>query len=775
MVHLDLSVHDIVDLILRTGDLDSRIFNRSTMNEGTKLHQVYQRKYAQSGYQAEVGLTHDYVHEDVTLHVTGKADGVYVEDDLVIIEEIKTTVADLKVFHKQHERWHMMQAAFYGHMLASQLRHQRIEVRLIYMHQATLETYAQTYQFTLEEITKDVQDVIVEYVHFYQLMVAHQHQLKTSLASLTFPFATFRDGQRQLAKYVYGVSKQGGRLFVEAPTGIGKTMSTLFPMVKQLGTSFEKIFYFTAKNSGKVAAMDALETLRKQLPDLSYVVITAKDQMSFCPKGKINPDDCLYARGYYDKIKDVLTYALTHYQAFNKETIQALAEQFKIEPFELSLDLSLFVDVVIADYNYLFDPTAYLRRFFEQSSGKYGVLIDEAHNLVERSRDMFSATLSQSQMDTLKKAMKKASKPLKTSVNKLIKLWKELIDVDSMPTQITLTKLWITTLEKFIQEAQVEMKRLRVSLADAIMDIYFKCVRFVRTYDLWGDHYRVLVEKIDGDITLHLWCLNPSIQLKKVIEPLHAVVMFSATLSPIDFFIAMLGGSASDSVLRLTSPFPQANFKVMLASQVKTTLKKRELTMQEVAIYIESALKGKIGNYLVFFPSYQYLESVKKHLTLPDDTIVLTQTKLMSQDDKASFLSQFNYAPKQTTLGMAVLGGIFSEGIDLVSDRLIGVMIVSVGLPQISYQRDLIASYFDKHDQRGFNYAYVFPAINKVLQAMGRVIRSETDRGFALLLDERYLQSDYHDIRLKYPQYIICDSPDEVEDEVQAFFRDQLQ
>jgi DNA excision repair protein ERCC-2 len=260
-----------------------------------------------------------------------------------------------------------------------------------------------------------------------------------------------------------------------------------------------------------------------------------------------------------------------------------------------------------------------------------------------------------------------------------------------------------------------------------------------------------------------------------VIEPLHAVVMFSATLSPIDFFIAMLGGSASDSVLRLTSPFPQANFKVMLASQVKTTLKKRDLTMQEVAIYIESALKGKIGNYLVFFPSYQYLESVKKHLTLPEDTIVLTQTKLMSQDDKTSFLSQFNYAPKQTTLGMAVLGGIFSEGIDLVSDRLIGVIIVSVGLPQISYQRDLIAAYFDKHDQRGFNYAYVFPAINKVLQAMGRVIRSETDRGFALLLDERYVQSDYHDIRLKYSQYIICDSPDEVEDEVQAFFRDQLQ
>jgi hypothetical protein len=234
MVHLDLSVHDIVDLILRTGDLDARIFNRSTMMEGTKLHQLYQRQYAQSGYQSEVGISHDYVSSDVTLHVKGKADGVYIQDDHIIIEEIKTTVADLKQFHRQHERWHMMQGAFYGHMLASELGHQTIEVRLIYMHQATLETFVQTYQFTFADLTRDVNDVVNEYVEFYRLMLSHQRALKTSLASLTFPFTRFRDGQRQLAKYVYGVAKQGGRLFFEAPTGIGKTMSTLFQMVTQL-------------------------------------------------------------------------------------------------------------------------------------------------------------------------------------------------------------------------------------------------------------------------------------------------------------------------------------------------------------------------------------------------------------------------------------------------------------------------------------------------------------------------------------------------------------
>ena len=765
-----LSVHDVVDLILRSGDLDSRIFNRSTMQEGTKMHLQYQREQTHPHYQAELTLTGSYTYRDLTFHMVGKADGLYREPHRVVIEEIKTTIADLESFSKTHETWHLMQAAFYGHMYAKTHHLENILIRLIYLNQGTKEKLEKEFSFTFDEITSDVQRVIDEYGAFYQLILEKKEKLYQSLTSLEFPFTSFRSGQRELAKYAYGVAKKGGKLYVEAPTGIGKTMSTLFPVIKTLGNPHEKVFYFTAKNSGKIAAEEALKVIMYEGATLSYCVITAKDSMSFCPKGKINPDDCLYARGYYDKIKDVLVYAFEHYQAFDKQTIQTIAEQFKIEPFELSLDLALFCDVIIADYNYLFDPSAYLRRFFEQVDHPYAVLIDEAHNVVERSRDMYSSFLHQGMITTLKKAITKDySATFRKTINKLEKLWKTLL-VQNTPSVIEVPTSLLTHLEKFLTEAQQEMKTLRTSLPDEAMDVYFKCLRFLNTSELFGPHYHYLLTEEQGVKTLTLFCLDPSKQIKATLDKIKTVICFSATLSPLDYYLPMLGSEEGDAVLKLPSPFPASNFSVMIPASLSTTFKNRGKTVDDIKSYLLSFIDGKVGNYLFFFPSYKYLEDIKALFSRPDCTVI-SQHKEMTLEDKEAFLAHFTSQPDKTTVGFAVLGGVFSEGIDLLADRLIGVAVISVGLPQLSFHRDLIASYYEKKDHHGFQFAYVYPAINKVLQAMGRVIRSETDRGVALLLDERFLHAEYQDILDKYRQFQVVYSPKDVENRVHTFFK----
>jgi Rad3-related DNA helicase len=385
---------------------------------------------------------------------------------------------------------------------------------------------------------------------------------------------------------------------------------------------------------------------------------------------------------------------------------------------------------------------------------------------------MYSAILSDTIFSQLEKGTKKgSSKPFRARISRLTKQWRSLVDAISEPTLISIEASFINQLEKFITEAQLEMRTKRKSLSDEAMDSYFKIQRFFRLRELVGDHYRDWANIDNGDHQVHFECLDASRYIKSLTQRLHSVVFFSATLAPLDYYLPMLGAEAHDVRFLLPSPFPRSNFKVLMASKVSTTLKTRDKTYLEVALYLEKLVENRLGNYLIFFPSYQYLESVKSQLNLGKDTLVLTQTKEMTSSDRESFLSQFTHAPKQATVGLAVLGGIFSEGIDLIGDRLIGVGIVSVGLPQLSFSRDLMASYQTSLGHHGFSFAYVYPAINKVLQAMGRVIRSEKDKGVALLIDERYLREEYGAIQQRYAQYEVVHSPDEVEDALATFFR----
>lgn len=776
-ITLRLSVHDLVDFLLRTGDIDTRVFNTTTMREGTRLHTQYQSRQGHD-YFSEVTLSHVFEKQPYRLILDGKADGVYIRDHRLFIEEIKTTIAPLETFHRQHERWHLMQAACYGFIYADAHDIKDITIRLVYIHQETEETFEKAYEFTFDEITKDVDDLVVEYLAFYEVLHRKWEERQASLQSLPFPFRQFRSGQRALAKYAYGAAQRQSRLYAEAPTGIGKTMSTLYPFVKSLEMDRnQKIFYLTAKQSGKEAAVNAIELLRKQGASLSSIVLTAKEKICFTKGAGCNPDECPFAKGYYDKIKDVIEDSLRTYDHFDYDTIVTLARKHKVCPFELSLDLALYVDVVVADYNYVFDPNVYLRRFFEEDGQRYIALVDEAHNLVERARDMYSSSLDYvTYLKAKKKLSKLANKSLKKHLKTLSAYFNRLHENPIGQTSLTLDPLLIKLLDKIFTSLQAMQKELKMKLDDEIMDFYFECNRMIKLSELVTGHHAFYYSKVnDKEGSVKLYCLNPSLYVAKTLNQLGSSVLFSATLSPMPYYLPMLGSEQHHAILQLPSPFPKENLCLMVAPLVSTRFKDRTQSGLLISQYIQQAVGSKLGNYLVFFPSYQYLEQIRALLQFDHDVHVIVQKSEMKAEEQEQFLNEFKPNPLQTTVGLVVLGGAFSEGIDLVDDRLIGCIIVGVGMPQLSYERDLIKDYFNTQKQDGFAFAYTYPGMNRVLQAMGRVIRSESDKGMVLLLDDRYLTSAYKVMfQHQYEDFHVVTNTQEVQTTLRTFWKSTI-
>lgn len=775
MTELRLSVHDLVDLLLRTGDIDTRIFNMSTMQEGTRLHRQYQAKQNQD-YFAEISLSAIYEVDDYRVIIEGKADGVYVRDGVLVIEEIKTTIADLKDFHRQNEKWHLMQAVCYADSYAQRNALKNILIKLIYIHQETEEEFVQSYEYLAADAHQDVLDLVKEYVVFHRKVFGRLKERQTSLTTLDFPFKNFRKGQRELAKYAYGVAQKQTRLYAQAPTGIGKTISTLYPFVKSLGvTTNRKIFYLTAKHSGKEAALQAITMLRERGAKISHITLTAKEKICFTPNAGCNPDECPFAKGYYDKIKDVIEESISTYEYFTYDTVVEIAKKHRICPFELSLDLSLYCDVIIGDYNYLFDPRVYLRRFFETDSRYYLALIDEAHNLVERARDMYSAKVSYlSFLVAKKKLAKLASTKLKKHFKVLSQYFNARLEgMKEEHQRLDFDPALVRLFEKIQAGITAIQKEKRVKLEDEVMDFFFDVNRWIKLAEFFGENYAYFISRGEKkEAWLELFCLDPSVRIAETLNRLSGAVLFSATLSPRDYYLPMLGSQERDAWLELPSPFPQENLCLLVAPKVSTRFKNRQATELEIALYIEQAVQAKLGNYLVFFPSYLYLKQVFEKTTFPPEVKVLLQTQEMTATQQKEFLDQFSPQPQETTIGFVVLGGAFSEGIDLMADRLIGAIIVGVGLPQLSFERDIISDYFKKRGQDGYLFSYAYPGMNKVLQAMGRVIRSETDRGMVLLIDDRYLKEDYKNVfQNQYRHYEVVLSPDDVLERLLRFWK----
>lgn len=770
---LKLSVHQLVDFLLRKGDIDNRVFNKTTMSEGTRLHLYHQSKQKKN-YFPEYYLLRSFFVDDFMVTLDGRADGVIIDGDNITIDEIKSTIVPLDEFYKNEKEWHLGQAKCYAAMYGLLNKIDKVNVQLTYIHQITNEKMIKSFSYLTSELNEYVIDLIREYLEFYKFLFTKTEIRNESAGKLEFPFANFRAGQKMLAKYAYGIAINGGTLFVKAPTGIGKTISTLYPTVKSFAQGEnEKIFYLTAKTSGKEMAYDTVKLLLDRGLKASAIIITAKDKICPCPGKACNPDDCPFAKDYYTKIRHIITESINEYNLFSPSLIMDIAKRYAICPFELSLDLSLYVDIIICDYNYLFDPLVYLKRYFDENAGNMIALVDESHNLVERGRSMYSATLNSYSFGLMKKSIRHLEhKKIKNTIKRISKIFNYYEDYEEGDTIIDqLDQKDLNGINAFLLAASDVMKHHPQAVSDEFTDFFFELNKFYKLYDFIDETFTLYVTKTaHKDTKINLFCIDPSKHIKRALNKVKGKIIFSATLSPTQYYIDMIGGAKSDPLLDLASPFLKENLDVLVAPTISIRYRNRDKTFRDVADYIKSAVKARVGNYFVYVPSYEYLNNLVPYLE-DKDINLMVQEKDMSDIEKEQFLSVFTDKPKETVLGVAVVGGAFGEGIDLVSERLVGVIVVGVGLPQLCFERDLIRSYFDKVENDGYNYAYVSPGINKVLQAVGRVIRSEKDKGIALLIDDRYLSKPYIDLfQNEWPHYRVVTSPEDVTKEVDNFW-----
>ena len=772
---LRLSVHQLVDFLLRSGDIDNRVFNRSSMNEGSRLHAVYQSKQS-ANYMAEYPLAVSLTVDEIDILLEGRADGIIKRSDgSYVIDEIKTTVEELKVFHEDNLDWHLGQAKCYAYMFAKLNDLEFIGIKLTYIRQGKeKEQLIDTYVFNYLELEQFVIDLINQYLEFYNIIFEKINKRNESIKSLPFPFEKYRPGQRELAKYTYAASKKGKRLFVEAPTGIGKTMSTLFPFVKALyDDEKSKIFYLTAKTSGKEAAHQAIKILKEKGLSLSDIIITAKDKICFCKGKACNPEECPYTKGYYDKIQTVLRYSLLNYDDFDLALITQIAYENQICPFEYELDLSLFMDVIVCDYNYMFDPISYMKRYFDEDSSHYLALVDEAHNLIDRSRDMYSASLSYQMFKDARKSVRHSKlHKLKLALSKMNKMFKEYLEVeDGNHIVDEFNDYTYKTISSFITTMQDINKNENKEMSKELLEFYLEVNRFNKMLEFVNSNYLVFYEKNKDDVALRINCLDASNFLNYSLSSIKSSVIFSATLSPMEYYVNTLGGTVNDANLVLLSPFPKDNLKIIIAPNVSIRYKNRDSSYQKVADYIKAFVKNKVGNYFVFLPSYEYLHNLMPYIDIKD-ALIYEQNKEMSDEEKEVFLNNFKPSPEVTSIAFVVVGGAFGEGIDLVSDRLIGAVIVGIGMPRINFISDQISKYYDNKGYSGYDYAYLNPGMNKVMQALGRVIRSENDRGAVLLIDERYLLNEYRDLfKAEWREYEVAFNKDEITAITKDFFK----
>jgi DNA excision repair protein ERCC-2 len=610
------------------------------------------------------------------------------------------------------------------------------------MDTGEIHTFRQS--ITMVELASFFQELVSSYLQWAETIVRWGLLRDESIRKLEFPFSSYRPGQREMAVAVYRTIKNGGHLLMQAATGIGKTMAAIFPAVKALAEGFSsKVFYLTARTTGRIAAEKALDELRQKGLKLKSLTITAKDKICFNPDSACNPEECEFAKGHFDRIRGALT-DMFRLEAFNRDTVEQVSQSHQVCPFEFSLELSLWSDCIICDYNYAFDPRIFLRRFFIEDSGDYTFLIDEAHNLVDRSREMFSAEIFKQTILDVRHRIRNGLPHIYKSLGK-INSW--MVKARKKCDQYGLSRYekdppddLYPLLRNFIRLTERWLSRnIKAPFREELLELFFTVSGFLRVVEQYDQSYATCFEKIKKDLKLKLFCIDPSTQLKTALHRCRAAVFFSATLTPMEYFKKILGCDENAQRLMLMSPFPVKNLGLFLADDVSTLYRQRENTKQQVAQALCTLIVQKKGNYLIFFPSYEYMMMVFKSFNseCPENEIIL-QTPNMSESDKEAFLKRFGRENHRTLVGFAVMGGIFAEGIDLVGERLSGAAVVGVGLPGISLERELIREYFTHTLNAGFEYAYQYPGLNRVLQAAGRVIRTETDRGIVFLIDQRY-------------------------------------
>ncbi|MEH7304234.1 ATP-dependent DNA helicase [Neobacillus drentensis] len=743
---ISISVRTLVEHVYRSGSIDSRFRSQSTLLDGTRIHQMIQKTYQESD-RKEVYLRAEVKAEDLSFIIDGRCDGLLFRDDEVVIDEIKSYSLLTEQIQQGGYPVHWAQAKLYAYMYARDNDLQEISVQLTYVHVDTLDKiyFKRNYHFT--ELEVFLGQIIVEYSPYANLLHEHRRNRNKSCKELAFPFDTYREGQRKLAGVVYKTIFDKKNLFAKAPTGIGKTISTLFPSVKAIGEGhLDKVFYLTAKTITRTTAEEAFKKMRACGLCMNTVTITAKDKVCFKDETNCQKDYCEFANGYYDRINGAILDILSNETAMTRDVIENYAKKHTVCPFEFSLDLAYAVDCIICDYNYVFDPRVSLKRLFEEQKKSAALLVDEAHNLVDRGREMFSSSINKDQFLQLKKEFKGINKEIVDAAGKLNAWFLALKKANSEKHEFTIDNLDEELIEHLLQFVIMTEQVLPTLTSQTLLEAYFTANHFLKMAEFVDEHYIIYVEKVKNDLTIKLFCMDPSKLLKQMGKGYRSKIFFSATLSPLSYYQDLLGGREDDYALSIPSPFSSDQVDVHI-HPLSTRYRDRDKTKESIVSVIQSLIKSRPGNILIFFPSYQYLLAVYEEFKQQDDeTKTIIQATGMTEAEREHFLGAFLPNQTETLLGFAVLGGIFSEGVDLIGDRLNGVVVVGVGLPQLCFERNLIKDHFNQRNKNGYDYAYVYPGMNKVLQAGGRLIRSEEDHGTIVLIDDRFLQRQYQQL-----------------------------
>ena len=747
---IKISIRNLVEFIMRHGSIDNRYTSSIKAIEGIRGHQRVQKSYGDN-YTAEVPLKYTLTYEDLEIMVEGRADGILIEDEKTIIDEIKTTTKDLLLIDENTNPLHWAQAKCYGYIYSMQNELDNIDIQITYYNIDTKSTRILRQSYTLKELEEFFFWLIDEYKSWAQLESDWVNKRNESIKKLKFPFENYRPGQRELAVRVYKSITDSKKCFAQAPTGTGKTISTLFPSIKAMGEDkTSKIFYLTAKTITREVAQNTISLMRKKDLNLKAVTITAKEKICKMDEVNCNPEYCPYANGYFDRINNSLKDILAKYNDYSKDNIEKISEEYMLCPFELSLDLTNLSDVIICDYNYVFDPRVYLKRFFDTKTTDYTFLIDEAHNLVDRAREMYSATLNEKKFVKVKKLISKKDKRITRVIKEIQSYFEDKLedlttldenDLVESEAPLELCEI-LSSFIKFVDEYLARTNEEN----EELMDLYFDVYSFLSISDFYDKNYTTIYTKTFNGMNIKIYCVNPQKVIEEKMKKAKSNIIFSATLIPMDYFMKMYSYDEEDFIINLKSPFDVKNRLLMIGDNVATTYSKRFETSEDIASYIANCVQAKKGNYMVFFPSYKYMELVfeKMKENYPDINTSIQESN-MSEEEKEEFLSMFDEDNKETHVGFCVLGGHFSEGIDLTNDKLIGVIIVGVGMPQIGIERDIIKDHM-KDSNKGFDYAYVYPGMIKVLQAAGRCIRTDDDKGVILLLDNRYSQRRYQSL-----------------------------
>ena len=844
MQELHISVRNLVEFILRGGDIDNRSSRmvQEAMLEGGKIHRKIQKSMG-SSYTAEVPLKIERIEESYILVVEGRADGIafgefaadepaeqmeeqrlvdaqkdemQIGEPLWYIDEIKGVYRNLASM-EQPVYVHKAQAMCYAYIYALQNHLDRIGVQMTYCNLDTEDIRYFREIWEWEDLYDWFEHLITEYKKWADWQIAWRKTRQESIVQLEFPYP-YREGQRKLVADVYRTIMRRKTLFIQAPTGVGKTISTIFPAVKAVGEGLaDRIFYLTAKTITATVAKETFQILREHGYQAKIIQLTAKEKLCMCGEGgtealECNPVNCPYAKGHYDRVNDAVYDLLQTSDLFTREEILTQAKKYQVCPFEMSLDVATWVDNILCDYNYVFDPNVYLKRFFQEGiKGDYIFLVDEAHNLVDRSREMYSAQLYKEDMLAVKRIMKPHHYMIAKTLDKCNKAMLEFKrECETYEVQESVGVLTFHLMRLASQLEEFFEKPREFPEKKEVLDFYFEVRNFLNMYELVDEHYVIYTQmEEDGRFMIKLFCVDPSLNLQKCIDKANATIFFSATLLPINYYKQILSTKEDNYAIYAESTFAESQRLLAFAPDVSTKYTRRgPAEYLRIAQYIQAAVEGKEGNYMVFFPSYKMMQDVYEVFRdiaegeNPVDSAeegqdredgkdgkegknrkdgrdeknqileICMQTSNMQEQEREQFLQMFEQEREGSLVAFCVMGGIFSEGIDLKNDKLIGAIIVGTGLPQISNERQILKDYYDERGLSGFDYAFRYPGINKVLQAAGRVIRTQEDRGIILLLDERFLQADYAPLfPREWKERKVCNLK-QIKEEVKRFWKE---